>query len=397
MKRYKYLIIGGGMTGSAAVKGIRTNDPEGSIAMLSKEAYEPYDRPPLSKGLWNNSDIESIQRPMDEFSIDLFLETTVEKLFPDRNQIRTKAGEDYQYEKLLLATGGDPTRFPGAPEDVIYYRTRDDYHRLQTLTNEKDNFCIIGGGFIGSELAAALNKNNKDVTLIFPEAGISGMFFPDDLASFLVDYYQKKGVNVLQSCLVDSITQQAESYRITYHTVGNNNRSELQCDGVIAGIGIKPNIDLARDAGLTVDDGIVVNEFLQTNHPNIYAAGDVANFFNFGLGKRTRVEHEDNANAMGKTAGLNMSGELEQYDHFPMFYSDLFDLGYEAVGEFNKDFEIVGDWIEPFKKGTIFYLQDDIIKGLIFWNLWGKVDEGKAVIQAGKPVNRADLKGMFTE
>ena len=397
MKTYKYLIVGGGMTGSSAVKGIRTNDPEGSIAMFSKETYAPYDRPPLSKGLWNNSDIESIQRPMDEFGVDLFLDTTVDKLFPDRKQISTQTGEVYQYEKLLLATGGDPTRFPSAPEDVIYYRTREDFNRLKTLTQEKASFCIIGGGFIGSELAAALNKNNQDVTLIFPEPGISGMFFPDDLASFLVDYYQGKGVNVLQSCLVDSITKKEESYRITYHNVGNNNRSEFQCDGVIAGIGIKPNINLAKDAGITVDDGIVVNEYLQTNHPDIFAAGDVANFFNFALGKRTRVEHEDNANTMGKTAGMNMSGKLNQYDHFPMFYSDLFDLGYEAVGEFHKDFDIIEDWIEPFKKGTIFYLQDELIKGLIFWNLWDKVDEGKAVIQAGKPVKRGDLQGMFTE
>lgn len=397
MKAYKYIIIGGGMTGSAAVKGIRANDPEGSIAIFSKEPHKPYDRPPLTKGLWDEGDIESILRPMDEYQVDQFLDTTVEKISPVSKQVRTKNGEEFKYEKLLLATGGDPIQFPEAPEGVIYYRTREDYHQLKTLTQEKDNFCIVGGGFIGSELAAALNKNHKNVTLIFPEAGISGRFFPDDLSSFLVEYYQDKGVRVMQSHLVDSISKKDNAYRIKYHSIDDSNISELDFDGVIAGIGIKPNVSLAKDAGITVEDGIVVNEYLQTNDPDIFAAGDVANFFNFPLGKRTRLEHEDNANTMGKTAGLNMSGELQKYDYFSIFYSDLFDLGYEAVGEFNKDFEIFEDWIDPFKKGTIFYLEEDKIKGLIFWNLWGKVDKGKEVIQAGDSVTKSDLRAMFTD
>lgn len=397
MKAYKYIIIGGGMTGASAVKGIRTNDPKGSIALFSQEPYEPYDRPPLSKSLWDNGDIKSIRRPVDEYDIDLFLSTSIEKISRDKKQVSTKNGEEYHYEKLLLATGGEPIQFPNAPEGVIYYRTQEDFHHLQALTQEKDTFGIIGGGFIGSELAAALNKNQNNVTLIFPEAGISGSFFPDDLASFLVEYYQEKGVKVMQSCLVDSIIKKDDGYILKYHQVDENNVSELQFDGVIAGIGIKPNVSLAKDAGITVDNGIIVNEYLQTNDPDIFAAGDVANFFHYPLGKRTRVEHEDNANTMGMIAGKNLSGELLKFDHFPYFYSDLFDLGYEAVGEFNKDFEIYEDWIEPFKKGTIYYLQDDKIKGLIFWNLWGKVDQGKAVIQAGKSVNKSDLEKMFTE
>ncbi len=397
MKAYKYLIIGGGMTGSAAVKGIRENDPKGSIVMISQEPYEPYDRPPLTKSLWEDGDIETIQRPLDDFQIDLLLETKVEKINSDKKQVNTSSGETYQYEKLLLATGGDPIMLPDAPEDVIYYRTRKDYHRLQALTQEKDSFCIVGGGFIGSELAAALNKINKSVTLIFPEKGISSRIFPDALGAFLVDYYQEKGIKVLHSCLVDSIAKEGDAFKINYHHLENNRVSERRFDGVIAGIGIRPNVSLAKDSGLTVDDGILVNEYLQTSDPDIFAAGDVANFHNFSLGKRTRVEHEDNANTMGKFAGLNMSGNMRKYDHFPIFYSDLFDLGYEAVGEFDQDFEIIEDWIDPFKKGTIYYLEDDRIKGLIFWNLWGKVDEGKRVIQAGSPVKISDLQGKFSE
>ena len=397
MNNYKYLIIGGGMTGHAAVKGIRENDSQGSILMISQEPYGPYDRPPLSKGLWENGDVDSIQRPLDEFQVDLKLETKVETIDPDNKKVQTSSGETFKYEKLLLATGGVPNQLPDAPKDVIYFRTRQDFESLHALTKDKDSFCVIGGGFIGSELAAALNKQNKNVTMIFPENGISDRIFPDDLAEFLVDYYQEKGVKVLTRSLIDSISKEKESLRISYRNVENDQTSEEQFDGVIAGIGIRPNVALAKDAGLTVEDGIVVNEFLQTNHPDIYAAGDVANFFNFALGKRTRVEHEDNANTMGKIAGLNMSGDLQKYDHFPMFYSDLFDLGYEAVGEFNQEFDIFEDWIEPFNKGTIYYLDNDQIKGLIFWNLWGKVDQGKELIQTGSTFKKTDLQGMFTE
>jgi len=166
---------------------------------------------------------------------------------------------------------------------------------------------------------------------------------------------------------------------------------------VIVGIGIKPNLFLAEEAGLEIDDGIVVNEYLQTSDPDIFAAGDVANFMNTGLGKRVRVEHEDNANTMGSAAGHNMSAEMEKYDHFPFFYSDLFDLGYEAVGEMNKNFQIFEDWIDEFKKGTIYYLDEGQIRGLIFWNLWGQVEKGRKVISEGNTFQDSDLQGLFAE
>ena len=395
MKSYKYIIIGGGMTGSAAVMGIRKNDLDGTIAMFSKERFEPYNRPPLTKGLWNGKDIESIVRPMDQYQVDLFLETPIEEITPDLKQVRTASGEIFQYEKLLLATGGYPIQIPGSPEGVITYRTRSDFHLLEDLVEDKDNFCIIGGGFIGSELAAALVKNQKRVTLIFPETGICGELFPDDLAEFLVHYYQENGVEVLKENLVDVINKDGEQFIVQYHNIEDHQVTEAPFDVVIVGIGIKPNTVLAEAAGIEVDNGIIVNETLQTNFPDIFAAGDVANFKHIPLGKRLRVEHEDNANTMGMHAGQNMSGESQKYDHFPFFYSDLFDLGYEAVGDFDKGLEIFEDWIEPLKKGTVFYLDDDKIRGVIFWNLWGKVDEGRELILSGKSFTKSDLKGMY--
>ncbi len=397
MKKYQYIIIGGGMTGSAAVMGIRNNDPGGSIALFTEEKYSPYNRPPLTKGLWNGMQIEDIVRPIDKYHIDLYLEAPIIDLNPGEKVVLTAQGERYQYKKLLLATGGRPNRLRDAPEGVIYYRTREDYHTVKALSESKSEFCVIGGGFIGSEIATALTKYGSQVTMIFPEIGISGLMFPDDLSIFLNQFFQEKGVNVISRNLVDSIEEKDDTYIVRYRSVDTGETSQKKFNSVIVGIGIKPNLDLAEKAGIEVDNGIVVNDYLQTNQPDIFAAGDVAFFNHKGLKKQLRLEHEDNANQMGLAVGLNMSGEMEKYDHFPFFYSDLFDLGYEAIGEMNKEHEIYEDWIEPYKKGTVFYLKNEKIRGLIFWNLWGKIDQGRDIIRSGSTYKSSELPGLFTD
>ena len=385
------------MTGSAALKALKENDPQGSVAMFSDEKYNPYDRPPLSKGLWTGKDLDKIFHKLPEDAIDLVLDTAITKINPKDQTIIDENGREYTFEKLLIATGGHPIEFPDAPQGVIAYRTLEDYKTLQTQLKPESKICVIGGGFIGSEIAAALNQNGHHVTMIFPEIGISGLRFPDDLAKFLNDYYREKGVQVLNGCLVQSIAKSEGKFKVTYKDVEDESIADATFDKVIVGIGIKPNVDLAKDANLDVEDGIVVNEHLQTSDPNIFAAGDVAYFKNIPLDKQTRVEHEDHANQSGKLAGRNMCGSEEIYDHFPFFYSDLFDLGYEAIGELAKDLKILSDWIEPYKKGTIYYLKDSKIRGVIFWNLWGKVDEGSKLIQEGKAFDKTDLVGRFSD
>ena len=181
----------------------------------------------------------------------------------------------------------------------------------------------------------------------------------------------------------------------TIVTVGSG--KEISADGVVAGLGILPNTALAEQAGLRVDNGIVVDEFLRTSDPDIYAAGDVANFYSALLEKRMRVEHEDNANVMGEMAGRNMAGQSDIYHHQPYFYSDLFDLGYEAVGELDTSLDIVEDWKEPFRKGVIYYLREGHVRGVLLWNTWGQVAAATKLIAEKAQHSRATLVGRISD
>jgi NADPH-dependent 2,4-dienoyl-CoA reductase/sulfur reductase-like enzyme len=155
---------------------------------------------------------------------------------------------------------------------------------------------------------------------------------------------------------------------------------EIPVDVIVAGLGIQPNVDIAEQAGVHVENGIVVDEMLRTNVPDIFAAGDVANFYNPQLGTRIRVEHEDNANSMGAAAGKSMAGQGAPYTHLPFFYSDLFQLGYEAVGELDPRLETEADWKDPFREGVVYYLKDGRVRGVLLWNTWGQVDNARALI-----------------
>jgi 3-phenylpropionate/trans-cinnamate dioxygenase ferredoxin reductase component len=390
MKAFKYLIIGGGLAGDAATKGIREIDADGTIGMISAEPDPPYMRPNLSKGLWKGRPVEKIWRKTQERGTELFLNTRATGIDTQKKLIRDSNGEEYSYEKLLLATGGTPNHLPSAEDNIIYFRTFQDYQHLRSLTEQGDQFVVIGGSFIGSELAAALTMVGKKVTMVFPEGAISEHFFPKDLAQFLNDYYRQKGVEVLTGDTVASVHKDGN------HILARTGSGRtIKADGVVAGIGIHPNLELAKEAGLQIDNGIVVNEQLQASLPDIYAAGDAANFYHTALQKRTRVEHENNAVEMGKLAGRNMAGATESYTNIPMFYSDLFDLGYEAVGEMSSKMETVSDWEEPFKKGVIYYLKDGRVRGVLLWNVWEKVEEARALMKEDAQFTADNLKGRI--
>jgi NADPH-dependent 2,4-dienoyl-CoA reductase/sulfur reductase-like enzyme len=390
MAHYPYLIIGGGMTAAAAIKGIREVDPDGAIGLIGREEHRPYQRPPLSKALWKGKPFERVWIDVGQQGVELFTGRTAEALDTAHKRVTDDQGTVYTFDRLLLATGGIPRRFTWGGDDVIYYRTLDDYQRLRELSERGQRFAVIGGGFIGSEIAAALAMSGKEVVMLFPGAGIGQRAYGAELSAFLNDYYRQHGVTVLAGDTAVQLERRGE--RRVLRTAGGQ---ELEVDGVVAGIGIQPNTALAEAAGLKLDNGIVVDALLRTSHPDIYAAGDVANFASAALGKRMRVEHEDNANSMGKRAGRNMAGEQAPYTHLPFFYSDLFDLGYEAVGELDAQLEMVTDWKEPFREGVVYYLRDGRVRGVLLWNVWDQVDAARRLIGEAGPLQASDLIGRL--
>ncbi|MCC6259623.1 MAG: FAD-dependent oxidoreductase [Anaerolineales bacterium] len=390
MKTYQYLIVGSGMAADAAVRGIRELDADGSIGMISAEADKPYARPPLSKGLWKGRPLEKVWRGTENLKVEFQLGRTVTELDPTAKRARDDQGEEYAYEKILLATGGAPIRLPFGEEQIIYYRTLADYQRLRALTEQGERFLVIGGGFIGSEIAAALNMQGKQVTMVFLENSIGERIFPPELSQFLNDAYRKKGVELIPADGVEKFEKTGNSFKVQ-----TRSGKTFEVDGVVAGLGVRPNVELAKSAGLKVENGIVTDDHLRASAPDVYVAGDVALFPHAALGKMMRVEHEDNALRMGKQAGRNMAGANEAYTHAPYFYSDLFEFGYEAVGELNSKMEIVADWQEPFQKGVLYYLDGVRVRGVLLWNVWSKVKEAAALIAEAGPFTAQDLIGKI--
>lgn len=390
MRRFQHLIVGGGMTAAAAARGVRELAPEASIGMISAESHPPYNRPPLSKALWKGDPESSIWRTDDIRAVEVILSRRVTGLDTAQKTATDDRGETYGYDTLLLATGGAPRRLAGAPDSIVYFRTLDDYRALHAAAAPGKHFVVLGGGFIGSEVAAALRLKGAAVTMVIPEAGVGARVFPAPLSQDLVAYYRGKGVTVRTGEGVATVSDHAGK-AVVRTTTG----AELPADGVVAGLGIIPSIELAQAAGLKTENGVVVDECLRTSNRSIYAAGDVANFPSKALGHRSRVEHEDNANAQGRQAGRNLAGANEPYDYLPFFYGDLFELGYEAVGDLDARLETVTDWKTPFREGVVYFLAEGRVKGVLLWNTWGQVDHARALIAEPGPFTAANVVGRL--
>jgi 3-phenylpropionate/trans-cinnamate dioxygenase ferredoxin reductase component len=394
---YDYMIVGAGLTGASAVEGIRQRDAQGTILLVGAEPQRPYNRPPLSKQLWTGKEtLETIFVHKAEFyeqqRVTLLLNTEVATLDANAKAVVDRNGQRYQYGKLLLATSGHPRTLsiPGGDLDGIsYFRTYESYVRLRNAADKGKSAVVIGGGFIGSELAAALSIVGCDVTMIFPEPYLVNRVFPEPLGRAIQKNYVDRGVRILDGDHPVSIARGAG------YTVRTQNGAQLDANVVVVGIGIAPDLKLATQAGLQTGNGIVVNERLQTSDPNIYAAGDNAFFPYKALGKSMRVEHWDNAINQGKYAGRNMAGAAEPYDYMPFFFSDLFDFGYEAVGEVDASLETYADWQEKFRTGVIYYLADGLVRGVMLCNVWEKVDAARELIQKREKRTRESLRGAI--
>jgi 3-phenylpropionate/trans-cinnamate dioxygenase ferredoxin reductase subunit len=391
MKSYRYLIVGGGMAADAVCKGIRSLDESGTIGIVGEEPHPPYKRPPLTKGLWTGDDEEKIWRKTDEKGADLHVGRRVVSLDVAAKRVKDDAGDEYGYEKLVLAPGGTPRRLGGDDADVIYFRNLEDYRRTRALSDDGARFAVIGGGFIGSEIAAALCTAKRDVTIIVPEPGISWRNFPPDLSASVTEEYRQRGVSVWADSLVANVQRDGAETVVTLQ----DGRS-LRADAVVAGLGIVPNVELAESAGFAVDDGIVVDEYGRVpGAEDVFATGDAVKFPSQALGKNVRVEHEDHANTHGRVVGANAAGAAEVYDHLPFFYSDLFDFGYEAVGEADTRLRSIAAWRDPMRKGVLGFVDDaGRPRGVLLWGIFGKVDAARELIRAGEPIGVDELREL---
>lgn len=395
---YKFIIAGGGLAAASAVKGIREHDPDGSILLLGSEAHRPYDRPPLSKKLWlGKKKVEDIFIGQPGFyeknGVELALGKKAVALDTQAHELRDASGKAYKYGKLLIATGCSPRKLdiPGGDlKDVCYFRTLDDYVFLKEKAREGASVVIIGGGFIGSELAAVLSVNKVSVTMVFPSDYLCNRVLPPQLGLSVQKDFIGKGIRVIANTTPTAIERKGEKFFVT-----TRERGVLESDIVVVGAGVAPSIELAAGAHLKTGDGIEVDSRLRTSSPDVYAAGDVASFPYKELGGLKRVEHWDNAMSQGKLAGENMAGANKEYDHMPYFFSDLFDFGYEAVGEVSSRLDVVAHWQEENKKGVLYYLKDNVVRGVMLCNVWEKVEEARELIRKKEVVTAEALKGRI--
>ncbi len=391
---YAYVIVGGGLAGASAIEGIRRHDPDGSVLLLSRENHPPYNRPPLSKDLWfGKKTLDLIPvHPEGYYAqqrVELALRREAVDLDPRQHTVWDDRGAAYRYGKLLLATGGRPRPLAaeGAdPDTVHYYRYLEDYLFLRERVARVSRVLVVGGGFIGAELAAALTHAGKSVVMIYPQDYPLRHVLPRDLGEFVADYYRDRGVETVSSDTVVQLQTRMGSVIAT-----TRQGVEIPVDLVVAGVGLRLHTELADAAGLEVDHGILVDEHLRTSDPDVYAAGDVAEFYCPALGERTRVEHWDNALHMGRCAGAHMAGADCTYDHLPMFYSDLFDLGWEAVGKVDSRLEVVPVWKQEHREGILYYLEEGAVKGVLLWNVWERVEWARRLIAAGGTHTRQEL------
>ncbi|MEO6926827.1 MAG: FAD-dependent oxidoreductase [Rhodanobacter sp.] len=390
--KYDYLIIGAGMAADAAAKAIREVEAGASIGIVGDETSAPYQRPPLSKGLWKGDKTPAdVDLATAGSGATLHLGRRVESLDRAAHVARDDRGDSYRYRRLLLATGATPRKLPfEAGERIIHYRTLADYQALHAFAQPGAYIAVIGGGFIGCELAASLATLGCKVSMLFPGDTIGAGRYPDGLARYIDDYFRRHGVDVRSGVRVEGSNPTEGGVELKLSGGGI-----MRLEAAVAGLGVTPNTALAEHAGLAVDNGIVVDAQLRSSDPDIWAAGDVANFHSAALDRRLRVEHEDAAVSMGRHAGRAMAGVAADYTTLPFFYSDMFDLGYEAVGLLDTRLEVVEDWTEQYREGVVYYLEAGRVRGVLLWNVWDQVDAARALIAEPGPFDAASLRGRL--
>ncbi|GAA4622215.1 FAD-dependent oxidoreductase [Cellulomonas oligotrophica] len=394
---FDVVLVGAGMASDAAARGIRELDADATIAVVGREDTAPVERPALSKGLWTDPEttLEGVALGTAEATgATLLLGTSVVAVDTAARTVTTDDGRTLGYGRLLLATGGRPVHLPGVEESgrVLYYRSVRDYERLREVAGQGRHVVVVGGGYIGTEVAAALAQNDTRVTLVVSQDVLQGHVFPAALAARVDQRYVDAGVALVRGARLASADAGPDAVRVHLQ-----DGRTIDADALVVGVGIEVETDLAQAAGITVDDGVVVDEQLRTSAADVWAAGDLAQYPDRLLGRR-RVEHVDHAQSSGRQAGRNIAGAGEPYTHTPFYYSDLFELGYEAVGRLDASLDTVEDWHgdEPYAQGVVYYLDGGRVAGVLLWDVWDRTDAARDVIAHQTDVSPEALRGRIT-
>jgi NADPH-dependent 2,4-dienoyl-CoA reductase/sulfur reductase-like enzyme len=339
MKKFELVIVGGGLTAARAIKSYRDSGGDGPIALVSKERDLPYHRPALSKRYLRG---ETTDAPFAEDAdfyrdqeVEVLLETAATAVDTRARTLTTDAGT-FQYDKLLIATGASPRTLalPGVGLEGVYVlRTLRDSQAIRAAAGSAERAVVVGGGFIGMEVAASLRQLGLEVTLIHLGHGLFDQFGSDALSEELAALYRGHGVELLLEEEVAGLGSD-DQRRLSY--VETKSGICVEAEIAVVGVGVVPNVDFLTDSGLTLADGVVVDQRFQTQAPGVYAAGDVANFFDPLYGRQRRIEHWSNANYQGIEVGKVLAGTGAGYNTVSSFFSEIFGVTLKVFGDVSR-------------------------------------------------------------
>lgn len=397
MNESKFVILGGGMVaGYAAKQLVESGLKPGDLAILSADTFVPYERPPLSKSFLAGKDSEdSIKINPDGFykehGIEIRLGCEISGVDVERKRLRLAAGGEYGFSKLIVATGARPRtlEIPGSKlTNVHYLRSVDDSKSIRDTTGKIKRAVVIGSGFIGMEVTAVLAQKGIETTMVLRDDRIWKAFFSPQMSQFFEGYYAERGVRFMKNASIRELKGEGS----VASAVLSDGQS-IACDMVVAGIGVTPVTEVLATSGIDVSDGVMVNEYLETNRPDILAAGDVANYQDVLFGKRRRVEHWDNAVSQGQHAARALMGDRSPFKHVPYFFSDVFDLSYEFWGDPAGADEIIHRGDLSTSSFSVWWLKQSKVVAAFTMN---RPDEERDVapkwIESGAQVSAAKLK-----
>jgi 3-phenylpropionate/trans-cinnamate dioxygenase ferredoxin reductase subunit len=378
-----FVIVGGGQAGGWAARTLRQEGFRGSITVVSEEDHPPYERPPLSKQvLLGEAPFESTQlfppKVYGELAIELKLSTRVSALAPEAHLVGLSDGTQLRYDRLLLATGAAPRSLAGQQSRKVFYlRSISDARALRQALSADAHVLVIGGGWIGLEVAAAARKLGARVTVVEAGERLCARAVPQEVSDYLLELHKARGVDVRLNTTVASM----ETPVIRLSSGGT-----LEPSCVVAGIGIGPATSLAESAGLDVDDGILVDSQLRTSIPDIFAAGDVARC-EIAEGRRRRLESWDNAQKQGIAAGKAMLDKAVVHERYPWFWSDQHGANVQLLGEFHP-----GQQLQevPQKGGVarlLLYRRNGVVEGAVGINAGRELRMLKRSLDNGQPIN----------